>query len=336
MNRKSFHLCIRIRLVMIMKKQWIAAVAGGVAAGSAVLMANRLFNYAMRRRKESEPDFNVMFNYEPVKQFIPEYEAGYQWIREQSWETITIKSRDGLKLCAEYLPAGESPRTVMLFHGYRSVPDADFSGSCKELHERGYNILNVYERACGKSGGKYITFGIKERLDCVDWINEINRRYGADKDIFLLGVSMGASTVLMASGDELPENVRGIIADCGFTSPLEELKHVAKNCMKLPAVPLVSVVNILSKTRAHCDLSSYSTLTALKNCKVPVFFIHGQMDDFVPPCMTEQNYEACPTEKYILRAANARHGVSWLTDREEYRTMLMDFMNKHSTKSMES
>jgi fermentation-respiration switch protein FrsA (DUF1100 family) len=186
-----------------------------------------------------------------------------------------------------------------------------------------------YQRAHGLSEGLYITYGIKERSDVLKWIEFINKRYNYQQSIFLSGLSRGSSTVLMSSDKGYPDNVRLIIADCGFTSPYEIFEHVSKNSLHIPFKIFIPLFDKICKKKAGFSVKEFSAVDALKKCTVPVFFIHGQKDTFVPPVMTERNYEACASEKYILRVPDAPHAVSFMFDKYEYRAMLNTLISKY-------
>ncbi|MBQ2880712.1 MAG: alpha/beta hydrolase [Clostridia bacterium] len=251
-----------------------------------------------------------------------------QWFKDQKPERVWIKSHDGLKLAADYLPAKDPKGTIIVVHGYRSSNLNDFSCVFELYHSWNYNILAVHDRAHGDSEGKYIGFGILDRYDVRSWVNYAVENIGGN--IILDGMSMGAATVLMASGFDLPDNVKGIIADCGFTSPWEECKHVLKRDFKLPAFPLLYVCSFAVKCIAGYSLSEYSTLEALKTNKIPVLFIHGSSDTFVPTYMGKQNYEACIAEKELVIVEGAEHAESFLKETERCEQVLKNFLEKHS------
>ncbi len=256
-----------------------------------------------------------------------EIEEGERWIAAQRMETVSIQSDDGLKLAGRYLDAG-TRRTLLLFHGYRSRADRDFSCVVQLYHEMGFNVLLVDQRAHGESEGKYICFGVKEKRDCLRWAEYIDRRVGGD--LFLDGISMGATTVLMAAGETLPASVRGIIADCGFTSPREIMRTIMKRDMHLPDWPLLSLMRIYVRLRTGFDIDGYSTLTAMKQNHIPVLLVHGKADAFVPYEMSVAAYEACAAEKQLVLVEGAGHGTSYLKDGPRCRAALTEFLNKYS------
>ncbi|MCQ2595960.1 MAG: alpha/beta hydrolase [Treponemataceae bacterium] len=257
-----------------------------------------------------------------------------QWFLEQKPEEIEMTSFDGLKLHAYFLPAPNGAEnadaTLLLMHGFHGSGLKDFAIVSKFYHQNNYNVLIPDQRTHGKSEGKYITFGIKERFDCHDWTMLLNEKLGDDKNIFMDGVSMGCATVLMACGTDLPPNVKGVIADCGFTSPYEIMKHVITRNMHLPAFPIMPVAGMLTKVIAGFGLKEYSATTAMKNNAIPVLFVHGDADDFVPPYMSEQNYAACAAPKQLFMVPGAIHAMSYFTDTPKSQQTILEFLEKYS------
>lgn len=250
------------------------------------------------------------------------------WLREHKAQEVSIISDDGLRLCGLWIPA-ESPKgTILLAHGYRSTKLADFSVAYDYYHRKGMNILVPDQRSHGKSQGKFITFGVKESRDMLRWIEFHNRELGGYQMI-LSGLSMGASTMLYLADQNLPENVKGLIADCGFTSPKAILASVFKRVIHLPAGPTVWAADLFARLFAGFSLYAKDTRKSLANSKIPVFMIHGTGDDFVPCDMTRQGYAACTGEKQLLLVEGAEHGLSFLADTETYTAMLDQFLRKN-------
>ena len=186
--------------------------------------------------------------------------------------------------------------------------------------------LGVEQRAHNNSDGDYLGFGLLERYDCRDWISWVNDKLGSEVlPIYLCGVSMGATSVLMASGLDLPVNVHGIIADCGFTSPHDIWVHVAKNNLRISSKMRSSVADRICKEKINVGSKSYSTIDALKATKIPVLFIHGSDDHFVPVRMTYENYKACVSPKRLLIVPGAEHGLSYCVDKEQYEAAVYRF-----------
>ena len=277
----------------------------------------------MKRSQKNSP------SQEQDRQVRPALDAGIEWFGQQATEEKRICSFDGLSLYARYLPADGSKTTVILCHGYRGSGLGDFGGIVRYLHEQlKVNILMIDERSHGKSEGKHMTYGINERFDICGWAKLIAKQY-PDHSIFLYGMSMGAASVLMTPTTDLPENVCGLIADCGFTSPDDIFRSVARNWFKVPAFPFVDIAELYARVFAHFDFSQCSAKQAMSECKLPVLFFHGTADDFVPPYMSEENYEACAGEKQLVKIEGAFHATSYYIDFEKYTNAFKAFIEKH-------
>jgi hypothetical protein len=241
------------------------------------------------------------------------------WLHTQKLKEVAINGRDGVLLNGYLLEHPNSRRIVIMFHGWRGSWDKDGDLLAKGLYDKKSSILLVEQRAHGHSGGKYIGFGILERYDCLKWIEYINENI-KNIPIYLSGVSMGASTVLMASGMNLPKRVKGIIADCGFTTPYDMVMLAAKKfiIIKSNLGKVVDAVNEAVKKRAGYDLKEYSTLEAMEKCKIPIFFAHGTDDDFVPYQMTVKNYLSCHSRKKLFIGKGAAHTECFKSDPQRY------------------
>ncbi len=251
-----------------------------------------------------------------------------QWFQEHTPKDIYMKNREGLVLHGLWIPAKSPKGTMLLAHGYRSTMLVDFGMVLEFYHSMGMNLLIPEQRCHGKSQGKYITFGVKESKDMEDWITYHNQTFGICP-IVLSGLSMGASTMLYLADKELPKNVRGIIADCGFTTPQEILSKVFYHTVHLPPQLFIWVTGLFSRCLAGFSLNQEDTRKSLSQSRLPVFLIHGTGDDYVPCEMTQAAYDACTSKKYLLLAENAGHGLSFLHKREQYTQMLTHFLSTH-------
>ncbi len=242
---------------------------------------------------------------------------------------VYIRSYDGLRLSGRYYHRSDTAPLCICFHGYRGSPLRDFSVMAQFLINEGYNVLLPEERAHFRSGGHTITFGIRERRDVLSWIAYANQRFGDQIPIYLFGISMGAGTVLMASGLELPENVKIICADCPFNSPKEILCHVAK--WYFPNEKLAWILIYLSALiYGHLNIRKEITAAnAVKNSKKPILIVHGGKDDFVPPEMSEQIRDANPDMIELHIFPDAVHGVSYFSDPEKYIAVVRDFIRRN-------
>ena len=291
-----------------------------------------LFLIAVRRfdsREKPKKDCTVP----PPKPYAQEIRSGAHWFTEQSPQKVEIISYDGLKLVGYFLRNPHAKGTILLFHGYRSSGFHDFGCIFQFYYELGYSILSATQRAHGESEGKYICFGIKERFDCEKWVQFLITQMGPKHPIFLNGLSMGSSTVLMATGLPLPSNVKGVIADCGFTSPWEEFRQVLKLNFHIPSRPILDAANLISKVVAGFGFRDYSTLEALKTNRLPILFVHGEADTFVPHRFTLQNYEACRSEKYLVSVPGATHGISYLVDTPKCQAAIREFLQRYTGKA---
>ena len=258
---------------------------------------------------------------------IPEGEI-YEPFREQmqTWieetrnlpcEEFSITSFDGLTLYGKYYEYEKGAPIEIMFHGYRGSAQRDLCGGVQRCFKLKRSALIVDQRCSGKSGGNVITFGINEHRDCLRWVDFAVKHFGTDVKIILTGISMGASTVLMASGERLPENVIGVLADCGYDKPETIIKTVIKQ-MGLPVNAGYFFVKLGARIYGHFNLEENSPQEAVKKCKVPVIFFHGEKDDYVPCEMSKINFDACNTRKMLVTVPEAGHGLSYLVAPEKY------------------
>ena len=308
-------------------------LAAGISSAGLYLGADAFCRKAVVRQKPSKRKGKFKKEEGFLVSYPEESAAGKEWLHGQKLERITIESFDGLQLAADFLSAPDARGTVLLVHGYRSTPAHCFSCLAKYYHEKGLNLLLIYNRACGPSEGKYITMGAKESHDIADWADWTEERFGSDRDIFLHGISMGATAVLLASRFALPQNVRGIIADCGFTSPHDIFSHVLKTDYHLPKFPLFYLVEFLIARRAKFRLKMTDTRRAMQENRIPVLFIHGGSDDFVPASMSLENYRACAAEKMLYIVEEAKHGEASFADWKGYTRALEAFFRRFGRNS---
>ena len=257
------------------------------------------------------------------------YRAGRDWLAHRETEEVEVQSEDGFLLHGLLLPHVNPRATVLLFSGWRSSWEMDFTCILPFLHAQRLQCILVDERAQNDSEGRYITFGIRERLDVTVWVDYAAARFGRSHPLLLQGLSMGATVVLMASAVRFDANVRGIVADCGFTSPHEIISKVFRDRTHLPPHFAVWLLDKYTRLFADFGLEEYSTVTALRKTGYPVLFLHGTRDGFVPCDMTRRNYDACRGEKTMLLIEGATHGMSYLVARERVEAAYLEFLNKH-------
>lgn len=251
------------------------------------------------------------------------------WLKNVQAEKIQLKSHDGLNLVAfEYLTPQPSHRWAILVHGFDSRHEEMFD-KAPFFQELGFNLVLPDARAHGESEGKYIGFGWPERQDLQQWIGFILAKDPAAQ-IILYGVSMGGATVMMTAGEVLPENVVAVIEDCGYSSVAEELSYQLKQLFKLPAFPLIPAVSLINYLHQGWWLKNASSVKQLQKTKLPVLFIHGTVDTFVPYSMLAENYQATPTAKEQLSVAGAQHAMAGILAGEVYWSTIKKFLATHT------
>lgn len=240
------------------------------------------------------------------------------------YKEVQTVSFDGLKLYGKYYEAKKGAPLEIMFHGYKSIALRDFCGAMQTTLAAGRNVLLIDERAHGKSEGRCLAFGVLERFDCLSWIDFAIKTFGKDTKIILVGVSMGAATVLMASNLELPENVVGIVADSGYTSPKEIIKKVIGE-MGLPVKISYFFAFMGAEIFGKFNLHESDAITSVKESKVPILFFHGEDDRFVPCEMVHRLYDAANCPKNILTVKGAGHGLEYMLEKDNYLAELKKF-----------
>lgn len=303
--------------------------ASALAAAGAVsyIITNKLVKVALDREDplKMKKSIQKISGSAEKEESLELQTATEEKLKNSECETIEITARDGEKLVGHLHTCENAKRTIIAMHGWRSSWTKDFGLISDFWHNNDCNVLYVEQRGQGSSGGNYMGFGLLERYDCLDWINWAKEKYD-DLPIYLFGVSMGASTVLMASGLELPENVHGIIADCGYTSPHAIWKYIVENNLHFHYNGIRgAIANDICKRKIRIGSKDYSCTDALKECKVPILFIHGTDDHFVPVEMTYENYQACASPKRLFIVHGAEHCLSYRVDKEGYEKAVENF-----------
>ncbi len=241
------------------------------------------------------------------------------------YERIFIRAYDGTRLSARYYHVADGAPLQIQFHGYRGSGVRDFCGGNKLARELGHNTLLVDQRAHGHSGGRTITFGVKERYDCLSWVDYALERFGPDVEIYLAGVSMGAATVLMAAELPLPKNVIGIIADSPYTAPEAIIRKVCRD-VKVPPRLGMPLVRLGARLYGHFSLRAASALEAVAHTDIPILLIHGEADSFVPCDMSRELHDAGAGPCWLLTVPKAGHGLSYIVDSRAYAQAASNFI----------
>lgn len=256
---------------------------------------------------------------------VEELNAASEKLAHKDHEVVKMLSHDGVVLTGHWFVNPTAKRVVLAMHGWRSSWSRDFGMVADFLAENDCSVLYAEQRGQNNSGGAYMGLGLMERYDCLDWVNWIIGRCGPQIPIYLSGVSMGATSVLMAAGLDLPESVHGIMSDCGFTSPHDIGKHVANKNLHMLYDIRSGLADLFCRRKISMGLDDYSTVDAMHHCKVPVLFVHGTQDRFVPVGMTYENYEACQAPKRLFIVQGADHGMSYYCNRAGYESVVKQF-----------
>lgn len=245
-------------------------------------------------------------------------------LEQAPMQTVEIRAADGTRLVGHWRDCPNPQRVILAMHGWRSSWSKDFGLLADFWQESGCAVLYAEQRGQNQSGGEHMTFGMQERYDCRDWAVYLASHWG-ELPLYLAGISMGATTVLMAAGLSLPRQVRGVMADCGFTSPQAIWKHVSReNLHALGSIHALAAAPVFRR-RLKLDARGISTTEALRRCRVPVLFLHGAEDDFVPLEMTLENYRVCAAPKRLLIVPGAGHAMSCYQDPVQYQREMREF-----------
>ena len=291
---------------------------------AAALAAGVLYAWCVTFRSPDKVQ-NDIFNIPDGEQYQHQRDVMYQMIRDMDaipFQRVTIRSRDGLTLSARYYHHAHGAPIAICFHGYRGTSIRDFCGGARLCLSHGHNVLLVDQRAHGESEGHAITFGIRERFDCLDWVRWAEEQ--GSPAILLYGISMGAATVLMAAGEGLPSTVRAAIADSPYSSPEAIIAKVSRD-MHLP--PALSMPFIRTAARlAGFSLAECTVADAVRRARIPILIIHGEDDRFVPCEMSAEIAAANPS---IRRHTfpEAGHGISYMKDTPRYHALVHEFLS---------
>ena len=292
-----------------------------LTVGALAFAGNYLFRFAL------DPQFGGMISSYEEEDLV--LEGKYAWFAESNEDRWLI-SHDGLRLHGLYLPQEqESHKYAVICHGYGSIPQYE-GGFAAKFYEMGYSILAPAARAHEQSEGRYVSMGWLERRDIVAWVDAIVEQ-DPDAEILLFGISMGGATVMMTAGEaDLSPNVKCIIEDCGYTSVWDEFAGQLEEMFGLPTFPVLDAASLVTRLRAGYSFQEASAVEQLKHTSLPVLFIHGEEDTFVPYSMLDVVYQACASpEKERLSIPGAEHGGSAGTDPELYWSTVEAFLAKH-------
>lgn len=314
-----------------MKAEWLKWIVPAAVLIEAV-SSGYLFLMAFGRKKlwgVPTPEFLRSSN-DDWKEYEEKCLAGKDWIGKQKTERMETVSKDGLKLSGRMLRAEkQTEKTIIAVHGYRKGSMDFFAASAKFYHDLGYNILFVDDRAHGSSEGKWIGFGWKDRLDICSWCEYLVEETNGKAEIALLGISMGAAAVMMASGERLPEQVKCIIEDCGFDSVWDQFMGVFPKKFLLPKNLTLFIASLINRIVQGYHFKEACAAKQLQKNKLPILFIHGDADDFVPVQVAYRLHEAAVHPSELLIVKGAGHALSYTKDTEAYENAVREFLERN-------
>ncbi len=251
-----------------------------------------------------------------------------EWAGRSEIEKVRVRSDDGLMLSGEAIITDPSSHLwVIAVHGYRGT-HSYMAVSASRFAEQGYNALLPDLRGCGESEGEYIGMGWPDRLDMLQWIDWIIRR-DSEARIVLYGISMGGATVMMTAGEELPDQVKAVVEDCGYTSVRDIFSDEMAVLFHLPDFPLLNIASQIASVRAGYSFLEASALEQVAKARVPILFIHGSEDNFVHTDMVYRVYDACASEKQLLVVEGAGHGSSLMHAPDIYFETVFHFLEQY-------
>lgn len=265
---------------------------------------------------------------EQTRSVKPVFDAAIGEFEAEPFEEVAITSHDGLTLKGHYYHYADGAPLEIMCHGYKGNAIRDFCGNWRIAKEDGRNVLLIHQRCHGKSEGRTITFGILERRDVLAWIHWAGERFG-EVPVMLSGVSMGAATVLMVSGMELPETVKAVVADCPYDAPSSIIKKVLGQDMGMPVNIVYPLIRFGGMVYGHFNLNADSPVEAVKKTRLPILLIHGDDDRFVPYDMSMQIHAAAPEKITFHTVSGAGHALNYVTAPEEYTRVLREFTGKY-------
>lgn len=316
------------------KKIVIAAIAVIVVLCAASLGGGwYMVDYALRP-KAPEKDFRATDLRGSWEYMFHKYPLLEQWTdslrQAEALRDTFITAPDGVRLHALYVTSPDSTaRTAVIVHGYTDNAVRMMMIGYLYHHDLHYNILLPDLRYAGMSGGNSIQMGWKDRLDVIRWMDVANSRFGGNTQMVVHGISMGAATTMMVSGENMPPYVKCFVEDCGYTSVRDQFTKELKEQFHLPPFPILDAANLICQLRYRWNFTEASALEQVKKCRLPMFFIHGDRDDYVPTWMVYQLFWAKPNPKQLWVVPGSAHAMSYHDHRKEYTEKVKEFTGQY-------
>lgn len=279
--------------------------------------------FGRRSEKVINDYFLYSHNYDSVRPVLIKNKTALESLK---YEVVETSAYDGIKLISYYFP-NNSDKTVVFFHGHHANPTGIFGFHAMGAIKRGYNLMIVHERAHFKSGGKYSTLGYREQYDVLSWVNYLKNEKSC-KSIYLYGMSMGGTSVALASKDLDSSIVKALVIDAAYTSIPALVKQLAKS-LHVPSFLFLWTIKIYAKAFSHLSFNSFDTRESLKFDNIPTLFIHATNDTIAIESFFKDNYDNCSSlkkDKYIIE--NGYHAISVTQKGEEALNKIYDFYKK--------
>ena len=308
-------------------KKW-PLFLGGCAAAAWAGASCYAFYKGARRYDHNSVEEETDDKPEDQKRMGEALKRAASWLEDKQLEDVEITSMDGLSLKGHLLRCPEeTDRVVLAVHGYTG-DWRDLTIFAPFYYDHGWNVLFVNDRGHGESEGNFVGFGSQDRKDVLGWIQFLISRFGPSVQILLHGWSMGGAIVLLAGAEkELPPQVKGIVADCSYTSALEQFESVCRKKASVPPDILLRGADLSAALMAGYRLRDCAPIDSVDQINIPVLFVHGSGDEFVPCYMTDRLYHACKSpEKKILTVKGAGHCMSYLEGKQEFQQALEELM----------
>ncbi|GLB47304.1 alpha/beta hydrolase [Philodulcilactobacillus myokoensis] len=307
------------------KKWWLLGLPVSMGLG-VFLFSEHLFKMGMSGHRGQDPrpaKAQRKFGYQYYR-----YVEWYQSKPKEIWHIYEPKTDDTMVATFIHNQEHQSKKTVIIAHGYNGNRET-MSGYAKMYYDMGFNVLMPDDRAHGQSSGKYVSFGYLDQLDYMQWIDRVIKQVGADSKILLFGVSMGGAIVSMLSGNDLPEQVQAIIADCSYSNVKDEFNYLLKARYHLPSMPFEALVSTINRHRLGYYLNDASPIHMLKKNTHPILFIHGSQDHYVPTYMCYENYRVTRAPKQMWICKGASHADSFFVNPKEYQKHVQEFLRTY-------
>ena len=295
-----------------------------ISGGSIYSLAQYLYHYAFKR---ANPIPQLSANMKPYKN---QYYHYLTWLKHYSQQELwQLKSRSSAtKLDAIWLPTSSfSSKAVIIAHGYKQNKES-MANLAHMYHRLGFNVLLPDNRGHGANNAPYISFGWWDHYDYLVWLKLVQQRIGSHSQIYVHGVSMGGVIALLLSGEKLPPAVKGIIADCAFSSLLKEFKYLIHLKVKVPVKPLLKIIDKINQRKNGFSLTKVNSLNQIAKSKVPIFIIHGANDKYVPTAMAYENYQAIPHQRKLWIVPKAAHALAFWVNPQLYQKQVRSFIQE--------